>query len=65
MAWNGTPTRNVPATCRYLAKSDGGVSHFHYLRDNLRMIWLHTRLITQLVLWRWPAALRWQKNSTR
>jgi glycosyltransferase involved in cell wall biosynthesis len=67
MAWDGTPTGNIPATCRYLAKSDGGVSHFHYLRDNLRMIWLHTRLITQLLLWRWPDALRHrrrQKTST-
>lgn len=62
MVWNGTPTLNIPATCRYLAKSDGGVSHFHYLRDNLRMIWLHTRLITQLLLFRWPAALRHQRR---
>lgn len=62
MAWAGTPTVNLAATCRYLAKSEGGVSHFHYLRDNLRMIWLHTRLITQLLLWRWPAALRFQRD---
>jgi hypothetical protein len=61
MVWNGTPTLNIPATCRYLAKSDGGISHFHYLRDNLRMIWLHARLLVQL-LWRWPAALRFQRR---
>jgi glycosyltransferase involved in cell wall biosynthesis len=54
MFWAGTPTANLPAPCRYLDKADGGVSHFHYLRDNLKLIWLHTRLITQL-LWRWPA----------
>jgi len=58
MFWAGVPTRNLPAPCRYLAKADGGVSHFHYLRDNLKLIWLHTRLITQLVLWRWPAVRR-------
>ncbi len=62
MVWNGTPTLNIPATCRYIAKTDGGISHFHYLRDNLRMIWLHTRLIAQLLLWRWPSALRHQKR---
>ncbi|MGC4075205.1 MAG: glycosyltransferase family 2 protein [Nibricoccus sp.] len=62
MVWAGTPTLNIPATCRYLAKSDGGISHFHYLRDNLRMVWLHTRLVTQLLLFRWPAALRHQKR---
>ena len=61
MVWNGTPTINIPATCRYIAKSDGGISHFHYLRDNLRMIWLHSRLLVQL-LWRWPAALRYQRR---
>ncbi|MBC7368701.1 MAG: glycosyltransferase, partial [Undibacterium sp.] len=50
MVWAGTPVKNIPATCRYLSKTEGGVSHFHYLRDNLRMIWLHTRLITALLL---------------
>lgn len=50
MIWAGTPVHNIPATCRYLTKSEGGISHFHYLRDNLRMIWLHTRLLTALVL---------------
>ncbi len=64
MVWDGTPTINVPATCRYIAKSDGGISHFHYLRDNLRMIWLHSRLLMQL-LWRWPAALRHQRRRRR
>jgi glycosyltransferase involved in cell wall biosynthesis len=63
MVWAGTPTLNIPATCRYIAKTDGGISHFHYLRDNLRMIWLHTRLLVQL-LWRWPAALRHQRRRT-
>jgi glycosyltransferase involved in cell wall biosynthesis len=48
LVWAGVPTLNIPATCRYIAASDGGVSHFHYLRDNLRMIWLHTRLLLQL-----------------
>lgn len=58
MAWHGVPTVNIDAPCRYLAKSEGGVSHFHYLRDNAKLVWLHTRLITALLLWKWPAALR-------
>ncbi len=58
LVWAGTPTRNVPATCRYLSRAEGGVSHFHYLRDNVRMIWLHTRLLAELLLWRWPAVRR-------
>jgi len=58
LVWASVPTLNLPAPCRYLSKADGGVSHFRYLRDNLKMIWLHTRLITQLLLWRWPAIRR-------
>jgi glycosyltransferase involved in cell wall biosynthesis len=58
MVWDGVPTLNLPAPCRYLSKADGGVSHFNYLRDNLKMVWLHTRLLSQLLLWRWPAVLR-------
>ena len=49
MFWDGTPTLNLPAPCRYLAKSDGGVSHFHYVRDNLVLIWLHLRLLAELL----------------
>lgn len=58
LVWAGVPAVNLPAPCRYIAKTDGGVSHFHYLRDNLKMIWLHTRLITELLLFRWPAVRR-------
>jgi glycosyltransferase involved in cell wall biosynthesis len=58
MFWSGVPTLNLPAPCRYFAKSEGGVSHFNYLRDNLKLIWLHTRLLTQLLLWRWVSILR-------
>lgn len=49
LVWAGTPTVNLPARCRYLSAAEGGISHFHYLRDNLRMIWLHTRLIASLL----------------
>ena len=58
MFWAGVPTLNLAAPCRYFAKGEGGVSHFNYLRDNLKLIWLHTRLLTQLLLWRWVFILR-------
>lgn len=61
MFWNGVPTVNLRAPCRYLSKADGGVSHFHYIRDNLKMIWLHTRLLFQLLVYRWPSARRAQR----
>lgn len=53
MVWAGTPTLNLPAPCKYISRDQGGISHFHYLRDNLRMIALHTRLIAELLLVRW------------
>jgi glycosyltransferase involved in cell wall biosynthesis len=63
MFWNGVPTVNLAAPCRYFAKGEGGVSHFNYLRDNLKLIWLHTRLLTQLLLWRWVSIIRVRRTE--
>jgi glycosyltransferase involved in cell wall biosynthesis len=60
--WAGTPTVNRPAACRYLSSAEGGVSHFKYFRDNVRMVWLHTRLITELILWRWFSVWRLRRT---
>jgi hypothetical protein len=30
---------------RYFRADEGGVSHFNYLRDNLLLTWMHTRLV--------------------
>lgn len=57
MVWAGVPTQKLPAPCRYLTREQGGVSHFHYLRDNFKMIGLHTRLLLELVR-RWPELRR-------
>jgi glycosyltransferase involved in cell wall biosynthesis len=45
MVWRGTPVLNVPTRVRYLPAEEGGVSHFDLVRDNLRITWLHTRLV--------------------
>jgi glycosyltransferase involved in cell wall biosynthesis len=63
MFWNGVPTVNLAAPCRYFAKGEGGVSHFNYLRDNLKLIWLHTRLLAQLLTWRWVSILRVRRDK--
>ncbi len=63
LVWQGVPTLNLPAPCRYLPPSAGGISHFHYVRDNFRMIWLHTRLIVEFLLWRWWSASRHRRQS--
>lgn len=41
-SWTGVPIRFVDTSVVYI---EGGKSHFHYLRDNLRLIGLHIRLI--------------------
>lgn len=58
LVWAGTPTLNLPAPCRYLSRDEGGVSHFHYVRDNVRMVALHTRLLLEFAFRHWPARLR-------
>jgi len=63
LCWAGVPTVNVAAPVRYFSRAEGGVSHFHYLRDNATLVWLHTRLITELLLRRWPAALRHRRHQ--
>lgn len=45
MVWDGTPVLNVPTRVRYPSPDEGGVSHFELLHDNLRICWLHIRLV--------------------
>jgi hypothetical protein len=41
---------NLDAPVRYLSAAEGGVSHFKYLRDNVLLTWMHTRLFLGFVL---------------
>jgi glycosyltransferase involved in cell wall biosynthesis len=52
MFWAGAPTINKPAPCRYSTKAEGGVTHFHYVRDNITLVGLHFRLLAELLPWR-------------
>ena len=54
LAWRGVPLVNVPTRVIYPV---GGVSHFDILRDNVRISWMHTRLVFGM-LWRLPCLLR-------
>jgi glycosyltransferase involved in cell wall biosynthesis len=45
LAWRGVKPINVDAEVRYLASSEGGVSHFRYGRDNLLLSGMHLRLM--------------------
>lgn len=44
MAWRGTAVLRVPTQVHYFV---GGVSHFQMFRDNVRLVWLHTRLVLE------------------
>ncbi len=46
LVWAGSRVKNVPVRVRYF---EGGLSHFHLLRDNLRISWLHARLVFALL----------------
>ena len=50
MCWRGVRPVNLPATVRYFRADEGGVSHFNYLRDNLLLTWMHSRLFGGFVL---------------
>ena len=50
--WRGTPIVNLPTRVIY---PPGNVSNFQMLEDNLRITWMHTRLVLQApfrVLWK-------------
>lgn len=44
LAWKGIPMINLPTPVRYPSKEEGGVSHFHYLRDNILLTGMYFRL---------------------
>ena len=50
LCWRGVKPVNLPAPVRYYRVDEGGVSHFRYLRDNLLLSWMHTRLFVGFVL---------------
>jgi glycosyltransferase involved in cell wall biosynthesis len=59
MCWQGVKPVNVPATVKYFRPDEGGVSHFNYLRDNLLLSWMHSRLLLGFIV-RLPVLL-WRR----
>ena len=50
LAWGGVKPINIDAPVKYLSAAEGGVSHFNYVRDNILLSWMHTRLMAEFVL---------------
>lgn len=67
--WSGVRPINRPAPVRYFTRAEGGISHFHYVRDNIILAGMHARLITEMLFRRWPAILthrrRWRADEIR
>jgi len=47
LVWSGVKVENIKTRVRYYAD---GLSHFRTFRDNVRITWLHTRLVTLAIL---------------
>jgi len=45
LVWAGVQPINRDAPVKYFRPDEGGVSHFHYLRDNVLLTWMHARLV--------------------
>ena len=37
LGWLGLPVANIPVPVAYFSKQEGGISHYHYWRDNIRL----------------------------
>lgn len=50
LVWRGLKPVNIDAPVKYLSAGEGGVSHFHYGRDNVLLTWMHARLFAGFLL---------------
>ncbi|MDI1308685.1 MAG: glycosyltransferase family 2 protein [Methylotenera sp.] len=50
LSWRGVKVVNLPAPVRYFSVDEGGVSHFRYLRDNILLTWMYSRLFIGFLL---------------
>jgi hypothetical protein len=57
--WIGVAMHNIDTPVLY---PPGGVSHFRLLRDNVRISWMHTRLLIGMVF-RLPRLLRRRQGT--
>ena len=64
LCWSGYRPISLPAPVRYFTAGEGGVSHFHYGRDNILLTWMHARLIVDCVR-RLPSIVRRRVRSSR
>ncbi|HVA15617.1 MAG TPA: glycosyltransferase family 2 protein [Stellaceae bacterium] len=64
LCWRGLSPVNLPVAIRYFRPDEGGVSHFHYLRDNVLLAGMHGRLLAGFFL-RLPQLIARRARSSR
>jgi glycosyltransferase involved in cell wall biosynthesis len=64
LSWRGVRALNLPAPVRYFSPQQGGVSHFHYGRDNVLLTSMYLRLFPGLLL-RLPLLLARRLDARR
>ncbi len=62
LVWHGVQPINIDAPVKYLSAQEGGVSHFHYVRDNALLTWMHIRLLCGFLI-RLPSLWLRQRNQ--
>jgi glycosyltransferase involved in cell wall biosynthesis len=62
LCWAGLRPINVAAPVRYFSRAEGGVTHFHYLRDNITLARMHAQLLAELACGRVPELLRHRRR---
>jgi hypothetical protein len=50
LCWRGVRPLNIDTPVRYLRPEEGGVSHFHYVRDNILLAGMHLRLLAGFLI---------------
>lgn len=63
LCWRGVKPLNIDAPVKYFQPGEGGVSHFNYLRDNVLLTWMHSRLFIGFLV-RLPL-LAWRRVVAR
>ncbi len=50
LCWRGLRPLRLSAPVKYFSPSEGGVSHFNYLRDNTRLVSMNLRLLLEFIV---------------
>jgi len=50
LSWRGIRPVDIDTPVRYLRPDEGGVSHFHYVRDNVLLLGMHLRLLAGFLI---------------